>query len=147
MNPSGSTLASQRTVWLMLVGAFAIQPVLLYVFVGMGAAAAPTNGQGPILEAVAIAALGAAVFMGVQKLRPKAELGEQPVVPPVAVWQPQSLVALALAELASLLGIFVIRGERMLVYVAATIVVILAAILPAGLAYFAALEAQQSESQ
>lgn len=130
----------------MIVGAFTVQPVLLYVFVGMNAASRPES-QEVIFEAVAVAALAAAVFMGVQKLRPKAELGEKPVVPPVARWQPQSLIALAFAELATLLGIFIIGGDRMLVYVAATIVVILAAILPAGLAYFAALEAQQSESQ
>jgi hypothetical protein len=133
-------------VWLVILGAFTIQPVLLYVFVGMNAAPSP-DGQSVIFEALAVAALAAAVFMGVQKLRPKAELGEQPVVPPVAKWQPQSLIAMAFAELASLLAIFIVGGDRMLVYVAATIVVILATILPAGLAYFAALEAQQSESQ
>lgn len=69
------------------------------------------------------------------------------MVPPVAKWQPQSLIAMAFAELASLLAIFIVGGDRMLVYVAATVVVILATILPAGLAYFSALEAQQSGSQ
>lgn len=146
MEPSSSSVSSQRMVWLVILGAFTIQPVLLYVFVGMKASP-PQEGQTVIFEAIAVAALAAAVFMGVQKLRPKGELGEQPVMPPVAQWQPQSLVALAFAELATLLGIFIIGGDRMLVYVAATIVVILATILPAGLAYFAALEAQQSESQ
>ena len=129
---------------LLLIGAYAML-VLLLGFVGTTMPSRSAQGGGIPGEAlIAIAAVSAVACVAVclTRLRMRGQVGEVPVPPPPTQFQTNMLIALAFAELPTLLGFVghLQGGASMLPFAAVSLALILGAILPLVLAYWSRVE-------
>lgn len=132
-----------KRTWFGIVFAFTVLPVMLAV----AKVAAPVSTAAdadtlPFFQGFATLGLGAAVIWCVTKLRLRGEIGGPLELPAHPRFQTNTLVGLALSELGTVAA-FAAPGstwQGMLPFLAGTLVVNLLFVLPAGLAYYRALD-------
>lgn len=131
--------------WFLILFAFTALPVMLAVSKVAGPVTAAADAQSTtVFQGVPILALGAAVVWCVTRLRLKGEIGGAVELPAFPQFHVSTLIGLAFSEFASIAAYSTPGStwQTMLPFLAGTIVVNLLFILPAGLAYFRALDEQ-----
>src|SRR5688572_1216270 len=102
----------------MIVLSITVMPVLVALFVMPGMPLRPKGGSGGALfVGIAVAALLGAAFMAQSRLALKGAIGGPVELPPPQKFQTDSLISLALSELAPLLGVFMVYPDMGSAYV------------------------------
>jgi hypothetical protein len=144
--PPEATLKQKKVAWVLIALQFLFVPLALTVVLLIGPER-PSGGdssQGMLFGTIAFVALLVSVVVALAALRPKGQIGEEPILLAPAEFQTKSLIALAVAELAVLLPWVAANSGSLdkavfLAFVAGAAAVILLVILPLGLKYWAAL--------
>lgn len=141
---SGKAVKQQRSVWMLIVFAVAVLPLLLLFLKFQTKVESLVQPPPPPPDPVYFS-VGAGILLlmaiGVTfaKVRPR----EGAQLQTVSQFQSSSLIALAMSEAAAILGYIAAPNgyaSMMLPFVGGSLVVILLVILPAGVAYWKALE-------
>ena len=140
----GPGVKQRKAVWLLIVFAIAISPLLLLAIKLLSKSNSvvqpPPPPPDPVYFSVAAGLLLLmAIWWTLSKVRPKQEVGGEAELVPAATFQTNSIIALALSEAAAIMGFVAApsgHGSMMIPFVGGSLVVILFVILPSGVAYW-----------